>query len=371
MAENFTARKSTKFSQSQMPRFTLKESLVLAQALKDNFAAKSATPLLLAQAINRSPSSTDWRYLTGASAAYGLTTGGYNSDIIELTEMGKKVVMPTEEGEDKKFLVKCALAPVILKNFYEKYNGNKFPREDIVKNVLVSLGVPPERVGEALKIVNDNGRFVGILIDIKDGVYVQIKTTNNKSREEEILLAKEDLEKMPDNGFNPEETDETDVPKPKVKSSLNERRVFIAHGKNEKFIDPIKKLLAYGELESVVAIEKQSVSQPIPDKVMNDMRSCGAAIIHVDSELKLTDAEDKEQVVLSPNVLIEIGAAMALYGRRFILLVKEGVSLPSNLQGLYEVRYSGEDLGSDATIRLLEAIKDIKNHPLPTTSEQS
>jgi len=66
--------------------------------------------------------------------------------------------------------------------------------------------------------------------------------------------------------------------------------------------------------------------------------------------------------------LIEIGAAMALYDRRFILLVKSGITLPSNLQGLYEVRYEGDKLDGDATIRLLKAIKDIKNHPLPTAS---
>ncbi len=98
---------------------------------------------------------------------------------------------------------------------------------------------------------------------------------------------------------------------------------------------------------------------------MNDMRSCGAAIIHVDAELKLIDSEAKEHIVLNPNVLMEIGAAIALYGRRFILLVKEGVKLPSNLQGLFEVRYTGERLDGDATIKLLEGINDIKNHPLP------
>ena len=93
--------------------------------------------------------------------------------------------------------------------------------------------------------------------------------------------------------------------------------------------------------------------------------SCGAAIIHVEDELKLIDKDAKEYAVLNPNVLIDIGAAMALYGRRFILLVKDGVKLPSNLQGLFEVRYSGATLDGDATIRLLEAINDIKNQELP------
>ena len=40
--------------------------------------------------------------------------------------------------------------------------------------------------------------------------------------------------------------------------------------------------------------------------------------------------------------------------------------LPSNLQGLFEVRYVGDTLDADATIRLLEAMKDIKNQPLPS-----
>jgi predicted nucleotide-binding protein len=62
---------------------------------------------------------------------------------------------------------------------------------------------------------------------------------------------------------------------------------------------------------------------------------------------------------------------MAFYGRRFILLVREGVKLPSNLQGLYEVRYSGDNLDAGATIKLLEAIKDIKNYPLPGQEVES
>ena len=95
------------------------------------------------------------------------------------------------------------------------------------------------------------------------------------------------------------------------------------------------------------------------------MRSCGAAIIHVADEMKLMDQTANEHVIINPNVLIEIGAAMALYGRRFILLVKDGVELPSNLQGLYQVRYKGEVLDGEATIKLLEAINDIKNNPLP------
>jgi predicted nucleotide-binding protein len=94
---------------------------------------------------------------------------------------------------------------------------------------------------------------------------------------------------------------------------------------------------------------------------MDDMRSCAAAIVHVGTEMKVLDEEGKEFRMLNPNVLIEIGASMALYGRRFILLVEKGVTLPSNLQGLYEVRYEGSKLDYDATMKLLKAFNDFKN----------
>ncbi len=39
--------------------------------------------------------------------------------------------------------------------------------------------------------------------------------------------------------------------------------------------------------------------------------------------------------------------------------------LPSNLQGLSQVRYKADTLDAEAAMKLLEAIADIKNHPLP------
>ncbi len=162
---------------------------------------------------------------------------------------------------------------------------------------------------------------------------------------------------------------ENEAPQRAAKVYERKRKVFIAHGKNKAFLEPIKKLLAFGELIPIVSDDRQTVSQSVPDKVMTDMRNCGSAIIHVQEEQELIDSEGDKHSALNPNVLIEIGASMALYGKRFILLVKEGMSLPSNLQGLHEVRYSGPKLDVEETVKLLEAINDIKNHPLPDTSE--
>ena len=138
------------------------------------------------------------------------------------------------------------------------------------------------------------------------------------------------------------------------------RKVFVTHGKNRGLIPQIKDLLTFGQLEPIVSVERESVAKPIPDKVIDDMRLCSAAIIHVDADRELITPEGEKEVVLNANVLIEIGAAMALYGRRFILLVHKDVRLPSNLHGLYAVQYEGDKLDGDATLRLLKALNEIR-----------
>lgn len=144
------------------------------------------------------------------------------------------------------------------------------------------------------------------------------------------------------------------------KSSSKGNRIFITHGKNRKILEQVKEIVAYGKFEPVVAEEHETPAKPVPEKVLDDMRSCQAAIIHVSSEGVLKDKEGKEQPLLNGNVLIEIGAAMALYGKQFILLVEEGVKLPSNLQGLYECRYAGDELSSEATMKLLKAFNEFR-----------
>jgi predicted nucleotide-binding protein len=231
-------------------------------------------------------------------------------------------------------------------------------------------GHPPDRTSEVLKLIVDSAGDVGFLRTIKDKTYVDLagadvpaetKSTSTESADEEELESNETLE--------PQRALPVMAPAPRVLTIPSEdarlRRVFITHGKNQALIDPVKKLLSFGELVPVTEIENQTVSQPIPTKIMAGMRSCGAAIIHVEDEQHLIDKDGNQQIVINPNVLIEIGAAMALYGDRFILVVRDSVKLPSNLQGLLELRYKGETLDVNETVRLMEAMKDMKNRPLP------
>lgn len=156
------------------------------------------------------------------------------------------------------------------------------------------------------------------------------------------------------------ETKPLDVLSVPVQGAKKGNRVFITHGKNRKILDQVKEIVVFGKFDPVVAQEHETTSKPVPDKVLDDMRSCQAAVIHVGSEGVLIDDKGKPHPQVNGNVLIEIGAAMALYGRNFILLVEEGVELPSNLQGLYECRYKGGTLDGDATMKLLKAFNEFR-----------
>jgi Predicted nucleotide-binding protein containing TIR-like domain len=361
---------------SDFPKHSLRIALRVATALEEKNGGNPLPPTDVAIAINKSPGSSDFRVLLSSSIKYGLTTGSYNQAKVSLTTLAREVLEPTSEEARNKALSQAAFMPPIFAKILYAYKGKKVPDPQFFQNALVrDFGVSREQAERCASIFQDNAEYLGLIRQASTGKWlaaepVGVATTEDRANQTNtdgpmsthstLRSAPEETGAEAGGGSTPSAS----RPSPAV-GDPRAKRVFITHGKNRGFIDPARKLLSFGELEAVIASEKQTVAQPVPEKVMEDMRSCGAALIHVDDERRLFDPEANEHIVLNENVLIEIGAAMALYGRRFILVVKEGVKLPSNLQGLYEVRYSGDTLDGAATIKLLEAINDMKKRPLP------
>jgi hypothetical protein len=159
-----------------------------------------------------------------------------------------------------------------------------------------------------------------------------------------------------DDGSSAEETAarEHGALKPRALSRRN--RVFITHRMSKKIVEQVKELVAFGKFDPVVA-QDRATAQSFPRDLMDEMRGCDTAVIHVGADGLRFDGRNDEPRI-SGDVLIEIGAAMALFGRNFILLVEHGVTLPANLLGLCESRYSGEELNMPATVKLFKAFND-------------
>jgi len=364
------AEKRVYFKQADFPQTTLQQAQKIASALVDHFRGKEALPPDIALELGISPTSSAWPALTGSSIAYGLTEGGVNATVIKLTPLGSQLVAPEAEGEDLSARRLAIVKPRILKEFFERYRRAKLPNDTIAGNVLRTLGLPPERVQTALEIIKANGRYAGIIRDTPTGPFVNIDspgvpaptaTPELPEHDENAEGATGAEEKTPPSTSKPATlpaTPESGASATTFDAKSN--RVFISHGKQQAVVGQIKELLVFGSFEPVVSVERESTAIPVPEKVFEDMRSCGAGVIHVGAEGKYLDREGTEHSKINDNVLIEIGAAMALYGKKVVLLVEKGVTLPSNLQGLYRCDFEGDRLDYEATMKLLKTFSQFR-----------
>ena len=319
----------------------------------------------VATALDVLLSSGGWRELCGASIAYGLSEGGYNATQISLTALGRHVVAPVVEGDDADAKIEAALKPRVAIEFFQRYDNAKFPKDNIAESVLHELGIPRERAARTISILKENARYAGILTEIKGETFVSLATARSNASQSSAApsVANANERPTPIVPLNPSGEEEIRVPtilQPTKAVSSGPRKVFITHGSNRSILEAIKKIVTYGKFEPVVSVQRESVAKPVPQKVMEEMASCDAGLIHVATEKRFFDKDGSQIESINENVLIEIGAAMALYKRNFILLVPDGVSLPSNLQGLYECRYKGEALDAESTMKLFEAFNDFK-----------
>src|SRR5438067_4992529 len=92
-----TSQNRNYVSQEDVPSCSLDQALRIGRALVEQYAAKPATPLHIASAIDMSPNSGPFRTLCGASIAYGITVGGCNAKEISLSALGKRILQPLSE----------------------------------------------------------------------------------------------------------------------------------------------------------------------------------------------------------------------------------------------------------------------------------
>jgi hypothetical protein len=164
-------RPTLQMSSQQLPRMTLEQALRVARALRDTLAGGPATWDQIAGAMGIGAKNQSNKYFLWSAQGYGLIDK--DEEMFSLTEIGRKILAPTRPNEEKEASVRALMTPIILSRFFTDYNGNPFPTEEHVGNVLEQrYGVPRERVEEAKVLLRENGLFAGVLRQQADGTMV-------------------------------------------------------------------------------------------------------------------------------------------------------------------------------------------------------
>lgn len=346
---------------SVYPKFSLMDSLRLAESIRDNNAGQPYNRIDLASSLGMSPESSAFRTLITASNKYGLIEGSYKSERIGLSDLGRNIVSPTSDEEKSQGLLNALYRVDFYKIFFERFINHRLPRKDLLLNTLErEYGIPNIDREQCHDLLIKNATELGLLKDVSGTIYVRFDHPSlPTSLVEEQQQEAESLRPDPDTSLDLTEV-QTVAPyqAPSDAAKTHKPRIFISHSKNMKILDQIKSNLEFGGFSYKIAIETETTAIPIPEKIFGMMRECNCAIVNVSAD----DQERREDgsYGINANVLVEIGAAFLAYNQRVILLVDKRITLPSNLQGLYRCEYTGDELDSGAVTRLQKGLQQFR-----------
>lgn len=151
MAKKSSASKSNKNSKSggsnsvkrtrtarPYPASSFADALQLGKAIMEFAAGQKVRRLTLLEKMSKTPSSSATKMMITNSGKYGITTGSYSAEYLELTEDGKKVVDPIVDQRERR-LAKFNLAIEGVPPFkllYDHYKGRRLPEREVIKDVL-------------------------------------------------------------------------------------------------------------------------------------------------------------------------------------------------------------------------------------------
>lgn len=295
------------------------------------------------------PTSGTFRNLCGSSIAYGLTVGGYNAKEISVEQSAKRILAPLEEGDDLVAKREAALKPRVLGEFIRKYENSPLPRHDIALNVLVEMGVPRDRAESVYTLILDTAEAVGLIREIKNKQYIDLSGVRVASKLEgakEAPVAEDSLTDLPP---------PTDSDAARATKELGQG-IFVAHGKNKKPLEQLKKILDQFRIPFKIATEEPNLGRPIGAKVKEIMEACNCAILIFTADEEFQNKEGQSIWRPSENVVYELGASGYLYGSRIVILKEEGVEFPTNFRDLGYISFTKDHLEAKAMDVLKELI---------------
>ena len=318
------------------PSYTLQDSLSVASSIYNANAGLPFDRELLAQELRTTAKSSAFIIRLNASAAYGLTEGGYNDDTISLTALGEAVVGSNGDIESQKAIVEAATFPETFDRFFEMLDGKRLPESANLRSILQrDLGVHPNLTEECLQIILDNGEFAGIISETGGYRYVRLPDPQ----------ALDSPSQAPTSMTLP--PDRIGATKPHIGAESSRTAAIEGDAPNVIFIGHVGESLAANYVASLLddfgissfdpQIQEDDAGVLVPPEVSQAMRESNAAVLVFRSGDNAWSSRDK--------MIGMLGAASVLFEDRVVLLHEDGASLSINLEGLNHIDFDHDRPG--------------------------
>lgn len=326
------------------PNHTLEEALIVARRIHKENNHYSLNRLLLAEALEISPNSTNFRDILSSSQKYGLTTGNIRSTEIALTEIAITITDNPDSQKRLTSLKNACLNPPIFKKFYSDYSNLKLPSGELFDAILVSTyNVAAEFIAECKNMIFENGRYAEIIKEIQGDAHVIIHPKQSKIWQEDDYH----LESFRQNMFNrePAENVSKDESKP----------IYIGCGKNRIPLEKLHSILHSFKIPHQVTKSDYKDENPVSEKLENILSKCGSAILIFTKDEKYYDSENNEIWLSTEHIIQELGVCSFLYKDRIVIFKEKGVKLTASFQNISYIEFEIESIESK-TAELIKSL---------------
>lgn len=153
-----------KRAERTFPAGSFEDALQIANAIQE-MGDRKVRRLTLFEHLKKAPDSGHSRQLVTNSSRYGITSGSYKAEHLELTDDGATATNSDTSPHDRlraRFRLAIEHIPP-FKAIYEKFKGNKMPLPAVLRDFLRDHAIAAEDVQECTDTFTVNAKFVGIL----------------------------------------------------------------------------------------------------------------------------------------------------------------------------------------------------------------
>lgn len=147
------------------PPYSFEDALDIAHGIWECASGKKVRRLTLFDHLNKAPDSGPSRAMITASSRYGLTTGGYQADYIELTDLGAKATNP-DGNLAEKLSAQFELSinrQEFFKCLYDQFKDIKLPSTNVMTDYLIDQGLTKDEGNQCVNVFLNNCKYLNLL----------------------------------------------------------------------------------------------------------------------------------------------------------------------------------------------------------------